>query len=122
LDRAWSRDGWSRVSIGRGARLVLVGSCSATVVLGGHERGFLADSVAKYGLDVLVPALVGFPVVVSEGLVNGMDVELIDELLMSISVWSGGGHGILGLEYLLEVWRCVGMEDVCGWRALANGA
>jgi hypothetical protein len=122
LDRAWSRDCWCRVPISGGARLVLVGSCSAAVVLGGHERGFLADSVAKYGLDVLVPALVGFPVVVSEGLVDGMDVELIDESLMSISVWSGRGHGVLELQCLLEVWRFVGMEDVCGWRALANGA
>jgi hypothetical protein len=57
-----------------------------------HERSFFANSIAKYGFDVLVTTLVGFPMVISEGFVDGMDVELVDELLMGVSVWSRGCH------------------------------
>ncbi len=54
--------------------------------MGGHQGGFFADCVAENGLDVFVAALVGLPVVVAEGFADGMDVELVDELLVGICV------------------------------------
>jgi hypothetical protein len=85
-------DGGGRVSFCGGARFVLVGSYGAAIVLGRHKGGFFSDGIAKYGFDILVTTLVRFPVVISERLVNGMDVELVDEPLMGIGVWSCGGH------------------------------
>ena len=52
--------------------------------------------------------------VVSEGLVDGMDIELVDELLVSVGIWSCRGHDAFELKSLLWVWRCVEMADGCG--------
>lgn len=55
-------------------------SRGAAGVLGGSDHGsFLLLGVAEDGLDVLVAALVGAPVWVAEGLVDGVDVELLEE-------------------------------------------
>jgi hypothetical protein len=92
----------------------LTGSYSAAIVLRWHKRGFLADCITKYGFDIFITALVGFPMVVSEGLVDGMDIELVDELLVSVGIWSCRGHDAFELKSLLWVWRCVEMADGCG--------
>jgi hypothetical protein len=54
------------------------------------EGGFFADGVAEDGLDVLVAALVGLPVMVAEGFVDCMDVELVEESLVSVCFFGGG--------------------------------
>jgi hypothetical protein len=48
--------------------------------LGGHEGCFFSTGVTKDSFDVLVTALMGFPMRVSKGLLQGVDIQLIDEL------------------------------------------
>jgi hypothetical protein len=52
--------------------------------LGGHEGGFFAHCVTEDGLNVLIAALIGFPMGVSEGLWDLVDVDLFDESLVSV--------------------------------------
>lgn len=58
--------------------------CGAGFLLlrGRQGRGLAAGGVAEDGLDVLVAALVGFPGRVAEALMDGMDVELVEEGLV----------------------------------------
>lgn len=77
--------GQAIVSCGRGI--------SASLLRGRQSGRFSSRGIAYNGLEVLVSALVGFPVLVSEGLVDGVDVELLDKLLVLDLGFSGSGGG-----------------------------
>lgn len=82
---------------GREAVVPRRGRGGAAVVLGRRVDGsFLARGVAQDGLDVLVAALVRSPVRVAEALVDGVDVNLVDQLLMRyLSLGRSSHFGVL---------------------------
>ena len=85
--------------------------------MSGHERGLSASCVAENGLDILVATLVGFPVAVSEGLWDLVDVELFDESLVGIGFrgWRGHIEFEFGLNTVGNAWKWFDCWDV-NWK------
>ncbi|PNY25022.1 hypothetical protein TCAP_05041, partial [Tolypocladium capitatum] len=82
---------------------------AAADVLGSRQRGGLPPGcVADYGFEVLVAALVGPPVAVAEVLVDGVDVELLDELLVRNLRLCRSGHVAKACREMDGDGRCVG--------------
>lgn len=70
-------------------------------------RGLSFRRVAYDGFEVLVSALVGLPIGVAEVLVDGVDVELFEQLDMRELRFCWGGHGGMGCGIDRDIGDCI---------------
>jgi hypothetical protein len=60
--------------------------------LGWLKRGFFANRITKYGLNVLIPALIWFPMMVPKAFVDRMNIKLVKKCLVGIDLFCCGLH------------------------------